>query len=71
MKFLKQAITSVLMLCLLAVGALAFEPQKNDQKGPPPKDPKVVENPDKKPPPPPRDDRKNDDRGRDKRGDRP
>ncbi|HZI18956.1 MAG TPA: hypothetical protein VEY09_10215 [Pyrinomonadaceae bacterium] len=69
MKFLKQTITAALMLCALAAGVLAFEPQRNDQKGPPPKDPKVVENPEKKPPP--REDKKNDNRGQDNRGNRP
>jgi hypothetical protein len=69
MKFLKQTFTAALMLCVMAVGALAFEPQKNDPKGPPPKDPKVVEKPDK--PPPPRDDKRNDNRGQDRRGNRP
>jgi hypothetical protein len=68
MKFLKQTLTAVLMLCVLAAGAFAVEPQKNDQKGPPPKDPKVVENPEKRPPPPPRDEKKNENRGR---GNRP
>lgn len=69
MNFLKRTITAAIMLCALAVGVLAFEPQKKDQKGPPPKDPQVVENKEKKPPP--RDERKNDNRGNDNRGNRP
>ncbi len=53
MKFLKQLIITVVASCVLAVGALAGEPQKNDQKQPPPpKERRDVPNPPKEPPPP-------------------
>ena len=53
MKFLKQLITTFFAVCVLAVGAMAVEPQK-DQKPPPPKEKQDVQKP-PKPPPPPRD----------------
>lgn len=52
MKFLKQLIITVVALCVLATGAMAYEPQKNDQKQPPPKPPQEVPNRPKEPPPP-------------------
>ena len=54
MKLLKQFITTLFAVCVLAVGAMAFEPQK-DQKPPPPKEKQDVQKP-PKPPPPPRND---------------
>jgi hypothetical protein len=69
MKFLKQTITAAIMLCVLTASALAFEPQRDNKKGPPPKDEKVVEKKDKQPPP--REEKKNDNRGKDNRGNRP
>jgi hypothetical protein len=55
MKFLKQFITTVCALCLLTVGAMAFQPQKDGQKPPPPpKEKQEVPKPEKPPPPPPR-----------------
>ena len=54
MKFLKQFVITALAACVLAVGALAVEPQKNDNKPPPPpKDKQQVPKPDKNPPPRP------------------
>ena len=70
MKFLKQTIAAALMLCLLTASALAFEPQKDKEKGPPPKPGQVVEKKDK-PPPPPREPKKDENRGKDNRGNRP
>ena len=56
MKFFKQSSIVFVASCVLAAGAMAFEPQKNDnQKPPPPKEGKSVPKPDKTPPPPPRD----------------
>ena len=52
MKYLKKMTLAVIALCVLAASAMAFEPQRNDQKPPPPKDEKKVEKPDKPPPPP-------------------
>ena len=52
MKFLKQFIIAAVAASVLAVGALAVEPQKNnDPKPPPPKDNKQVPNQPKNPPP--------------------
>ena len=51
MKFLKHLITTLFAVCVLAVGAMAVEPQK-DQKPPPPKEKQDVQKPDKPPPPP-------------------
>jgi hypothetical protein len=59
MKFLKQFIIMIVASCVLAVGAMAVEPQKNDQKPPPPKEKQDVPKPDKTPPPPPRNDNGN------------
>jgi len=59
MKFLKQFIITALALCVLAVGAMADEPQKDGQKPPPPKPKQEVQKPPKDPPPP----RNNDNRG--------
>ena len=59
MKFLKQFITAVIASCVLAAGAMAVEPQRNDQKPPPPpREGQKVPNPPKNPPPPPRNDNK-------------
>ena len=55
MKFLKQFIIAFVVSCVLAAGAMADEPQKNDNQKPPPKQPQEVRKPDKPPPPPPRD----------------
>lgn len=57
MKFFKQSIVMFVASCVLAVGATAVEPQKNDNQKPPPppKESKEVPKPDKTPPPPPRD----------------
>lgn len=61
MKFFKQLIITFLASCVLAVGAMAFEPQKDDQKQkPPPKQPQEVRKPDKPPPPPPSNSNKGD-----------
>lgn len=59
MKLFKQSIAAFVASCVLAVGAMAFEPQKNDPKPPPPppKEGQKVPNP-QKPPPPPRNDNK-------------
>ena len=62
MKYLKQMILAAIALCVLAASAMAFEPQRSDQKPPPPKDEKKVEKPDK-PPPPPRENNNNTNRG--------
>jgi hypothetical protein len=43
MKFLKKFIITVFALCVLAVSAMADEPQKDGQKPPPPKPPQEVE----------------------------
>jgi hypothetical protein len=52
MKVLKQFIVAAVAACVLAVGALADGPQKNnDPKPPPPKENKQVPNPPKNPPP--------------------
>jgi hypothetical protein len=65
MKFLKQYIATLLAICVLAVGAMAVEPQKDkDQKPPPPKEKQEVPNREK-PPPPPKNDNNN--RGNDGR----
>jgi hypothetical protein len=57
MKFFKQSSIMFVASCVLAAGAMAFEPQKNDNQKPPPppKESKEVRRPDKTPPPPPRD----------------
>ncbi len=52
MKFVKQLIITFVASCVLAVGAMAFEPQKNDPKPPPPKESKDVPNRPKDKPPP-------------------
>jgi len=52
MKFLKQFIIAAVASCVLAAGALAFEPQKNNDPKPPPKDTKQVPSQPKNPPPP-------------------
>lgn len=55
MKFFRQLIITFLASCVLAAGAMAFEPQKNDQRQkpppPPPKEGQKVPNPPKDPPP--------------------
>jgi hypothetical protein len=53
MKFLKQLIITFVASCVLAVGAMAVEPQKNDPKPPPPpKEKQDVPKPPKESPPP-------------------
>ena len=53
MKFLKQLIITFVASSVLAVGAMAGEPQKNDQKPPPPpKEKQDVPKPPKESPPP-------------------
>ncbi|HEX3559562.1 MAG TPA: hypothetical protein VHU19_10165 [Pyrinomonadaceae bacterium] len=52
MKFFKQLIIAVVASCVLAVGTLGVEPQKNDNKPPPPKEGKEVPKPPKENPPP-------------------
>ncbi len=52
MKYLRKTILAAIALCVLTASAMAFEPQKGDQKPPPPKDGKKVEKPEKPPPPP-------------------
>ena len=51
MKFFKQIMIAVVASCVLAAGALAFEPQKNDNKPPPPKEKQQVPKTEKPPPP--------------------
>lgn len=51
MKFLKQFIIAALASCVLAAGTLGVEPQKNENKPPPPKEGQRVPNPPKNPPP--------------------
>jgi len=53
MKVLKQTIATALILCVLALSAMAEDVQRKDPKEPPPKPPQQVENR-QKPPPPPR-----------------
>jgi hypothetical protein len=56
MKLLKKFSISVIASCVLAVGAMAGDPQKNtDKPPPPPKPPQDVRKPPKESPPPPRD----------------
>lgn len=52
MKVLIKALNSLLVACVLAAGALAYGvpvPQRDDRKGPPPKEEKVVPKEDKRP----------------------
>ena len=52
MKVLRKAFTSLIVACVLAAGAMAYGvpvPQRDDRKGPPPKDEKVVPKQDKQP----------------------
>jgi hypothetical protein len=51
MKLLKKFIIGVVASCVLAVGAMAVEPQKNE-KPPPPKEKQDVPRPPKQDPPP-------------------
>lgn len=64
MKVFKQYIATLIAVCVLAVGAMAFEPQKDKDQKPPPKPPQEVPNREK-PPPPPKNDNNN--RGNDGR----
>jgi hypothetical protein len=68
MKFFKQLLVTSVASCVLAVGAMAAVPQKNDQKPPPPKPPQEVPKPPKEQPPPPRNDNKG---AGDKKGGKP
>jgi len=53
MKSLKKLIIGVLASCVLAASAMAYEPQKGNEKPPPPpKPPSEVRQPPKDPPPP-------------------
>jgi hypothetical protein len=53
MKFLKQLTITFIASCVLAAGAMAGEPQKNEQKPPPPpKEKQGVPKPPKESPPP-------------------
>lgn len=53
MKSFKKIITAFVASCVLAVGAMAFEPQKgNDKPPPPPKEKQDVPRPPKQDPPP-------------------
>lgn len=52
MRFLSRTLTSLLVACVLAAGASALGvplPQRDDKKGPPPKEEKVVPKEDKRP----------------------
>ena len=49
---LKQFIVAVIASCVLAVSAMAVEPQKGNEKPPPPKEGQKVPNPPKETPPP-------------------
>jgi hypothetical protein len=52
MKVLKKLIIAVFASCVLAVGATAVEPQKGNEKPPPPKEKVDVPRPPKETPPP-------------------
>jgi hypothetical protein len=52
MTLLKKFIIAFIAACVLAVGAMAFEPQKGRDKPPPPKQPSEVKRPPKGEPPP-------------------
>ena len=52
MKILSRTVNSLLVACVLAAGASAYGvpvPQRDDRKGPPPKEEKVVPKEDKRP----------------------
>lgn len=70
MKDVKQILAAVVAVCVLSIGALAFDVQRNDPKPPPPKDKKAIVKEDKQPPPQqsPRDERG---RGNDNRREKP
>ena len=73
MKLFKKFIIGVIASCVLAVSAMSYEPQKGNEKPPPPpKPPSEVRQPPKDPPPP-RDKGNNGDKGNNdgKRGGRP
>ena len=73
MKFFKQLIIAFVASCVLAVGAMADEPQKNDKQKPPqppPREGQKVPNPPKDPPPP-RNDNGNKGNNDGKRGGKP
>jgi hypothetical protein len=57
MKDLKQILAAAIALCVLSASAMAFEPQKNEQKPPPKGENKVEKR--EKPPPPPRENNSN------------
>ena len=52
MTLLKKFIITFVASCVLAVGAMAFEPQKGSDKPPPPKEKSEVKRPPKGDPPP-------------------
>jgi hypothetical protein len=70
---LKKFITAALASCVLAVSAMAYEPQKGGDKPPPPKEKQDVPRPPKDTPPPRDKGNDNGNRGNngDKRGGRP
>ncbi len=61
MKFLKKITATAVILCVLALSAMAEDVQRKDPKPPPPKQGQEVPKADK-PPPPPREGRGNDNR---------
>jgi hypothetical protein len=69
MKFLKQFIIMIVASCVLAVGAMAVEPQKDGQNPPPPKPKQEV--PKQEKPPPPRNDNNSNRGGNDNRRGKP
>ena len=72
MKLLKKFTIAFVASCVLAVGAMADEPQKGNDKPPPPKQPRDVRQPPKETPPP-RDNNNNGGKGNSdgKRGGKP
>jgi len=66
MKVLRTFLATALAACVLSVGALGYAPdqKREERKGPPPKDVKVVPKENKQPK---GDDRRNNDRGNDNR----
>ena len=71
MKLLKKFIIAVVASCVLAVGATAVEPQKGNEKPPPPKQKGEVPRPPKVSPPPRGNDSGNKGNNDGKRGGRP
>jgi hypothetical protein len=72
MKFLKKLSITFVASCVLAVGAMAGEPQKNDPKPPPPpKEKQDVPKPPKESPPPRNNDNGNKGNSEGKKGGKP